>query len=168
MSTFLISDLDEQSRAVFNPAFLSLIIAIASDGYYEETKEELPILLTYLILPVVLHVRTRERLPSIITTSMGVWLERNPSVLAELSDRVTDSKMIVNSAIIFGCSNRVLELSTSSYRIKSGKYSKTTPKFVSSLSDDCQLALKTARYLGRWFGLSGSPQTILALWGYTV
>src|SRR5699024_3486690 len=87
---------------LLNPAFGATIITAAARGYQDEKEEGLPFVLSFLILPIVLHKLTRDALPSSIRTSIPAWLQRNPEARVLFAERVVSLRPHTREAILFG------------------------------------------------------------------
>src|SRR5689334_22312029 len=77
-----------EERTSLNPAFLALTIRSSADGYCGETNDALPVALAFLAAPLALHRTTRDSLPSIISTSMAIWLQDHPFLREGFPDRI--------------------------------------------------------------------------------
>jgi hypothetical protein len=64
---------------LLNPAFCAAIIYIAIFEYQKKSTGAFPFTLSYLLLPIILHKNTRERVSS--RTNMATWLQRNSDSL---------------------------------------------------------------------------------------
>ena len=59
-----------EERNLLNPGFCATLLWYAAQGYASERKMPMAIELSFLVLPLVLHLETRESLPRAITTSL--------------------------------------------------------------------------------------------------
>ena len=62
---------------LFNPAFCGQIIRIVVQSYNQNSNKKFPFALVFIILPILLHKETRERMPKSIRTYFLVWIEEN-------------------------------------------------------------------------------------------
>ena len=84
---------------LLNPAFCSSIIYHVILEYQKKAKRGFPFTLIYLILPIILHKSTRERITS--RTNMVVWIQRSPDVLVGFSERAKSLVPFANESVEF-------------------------------------------------------------------
>ena len=70
---------------LLNPAFCAIILYTAVFEYQKKSKDGLPFPLLYLVLPIILHKSTRNRVNS--KTNMVIWVQRNPDALVGFPER---------------------------------------------------------------------------------
>jgi hypothetical protein len=151
-----------EEEALFNPAFLSLLLREAAKQFDERSGgRALPATLGYLITPVALHGPTRQALPTYVTAQMGEWVRAHPALLVDLAARARRLRPLVSTAACFGLRHGVLEREAGALR--AGKI-KRRPKGMDKSADveDC---LARAGFLGRWFSGQADATTTLAIWG---
>jgi hypothetical protein len=153
-----------EERALLNPSFFSLLFWHAATGHMAEGGAGLPFATSFLVLPLVLHRETRESLPKMVTTSLPVWLDENPLVRARLAER---SRMLVpytKEALMFGGMRGFLTITADVVSAEQGWKRKVSAELRRS-SDEVRSCAKKADFIGRWFGRTGSPTTVMALMG---
>jgi hypothetical protein len=91
---------------LLNPVCCALFLRKAIDGYARESQSGLPYALSMLVLPFVLHKRTREALPARLTTTLAVWTQRNPELLLELPRRLHTLDAYYREAMIWGLARK--------------------------------------------------------------
>ena len=85
---------------LLNPSFCAILLYSATFEYQKKAKNNsMPFPLLYLVLPIILHKSTRNRVNS--RTNMVVWLQRNPDVLVGFADRTKNLIGFTNEAIEF-------------------------------------------------------------------
>lgn len=149
---------------LFNPAFCALLLRHAVKDYARERGEGMPLGLAALVLPVVLHGRTRDALPASTITHLHAWLEDNPEVQVGLAQRVDSMAPYTREATLFALQRRVLSVADGLLTAPSVRLQAYTPD-PGSEAESC---IRRAGFLGRWFAKNGSPATVLALWGLRV
>ena len=77
-----------EERRLLNPAYCGLLVAAAAVGHEREVHRGLPYIYAYLVLPLVLHPETRERLPNSVATKLVTWTERNSELVAGIPRRM--------------------------------------------------------------------------------
>src|SRR4051812_392663 len=79
-----------EGRRLLNPAFAGILLLRTAQGFIKEAKSDFLFVYLYLVLPLVLHPETRERLPHTIVTKLVTWAERNGDLVAMLPRRVSE------------------------------------------------------------------------------
>ncbi len=145
---------------LLNPAFCARILYGVIDGYEKEKKEKFPFLLSYLVLPIVLHKKTRQRIKTI--TKMQVWLQRNQELLIDFSKRAKSLVSITNEAIEFLLQYQVIIIDGANISIKN----KLKQAKLKDIEDEEMLGcFETALALGKWFARNGTVENIYQSWG---
>ncbi len=148
-----------EQAALFNPAFLAVVLAAASRGAHEGGG--LPWSLAFLVVPLVLHRPSREALPGRTTTSLPVWLERNPQARVGFSQRAGDLAPLTREAARLGLAAGSLRLTGD--RLHPGIVRRRTKAVRASAErDDC---LSRAEFAGRWLAGNGDVVTVFGLFG---
>lgn len=145
---------------LLNPAFCSSIIYHVVFEYQKKTKRGLPFTLVYLILPIVLHKSTRDRITS--RTNMVVWIHKYPDVLIGFPGRAKSLVPFTNEAVEFLLHQSILEITHTELNIV-----KTLSKAkINDITDQEILeCYNKAEHVGRWFALMGAEENIYAAWG---
>ena len=81
---------DERNTIVanlFNPAFCGEIIRIVANSYNKHTINKFPFAFSFIVLPILLHKQTREKMPRTIRTYFFAWVEENDSLFFDFSKR---------------------------------------------------------------------------------
>lgn len=148
---------------LFNPAFTSLLLAKTLAGYAGNEPAGMPIALSYLVLPIILHPDIRDRLPRAASTSMYGWIAENPHLKAVFPGRARKSIPFTQEAIRFGILYGKLAVTGPSLVVGTRKFSLSA--VPPDATDEVRVCLQKAAFLGRWFAETDSPHTILATWG---
>lgn len=157
------SERSPEEAALLNPALVAVILVRAAEGYYSEVGSGLPFALTFLVPPVVLVRPTRERLPRQTRTSLPAWLEENPDVRLRFADTAAAMAPVVREGFVFGCTHGVLGLDGGV--VVAGKLKRGASSVLQSTTDEVQDVIARSTFLGRWYALAGTPETVMALWG---
>lgn len=150
---------------LFNPAFCATLIAKATDEYQKKAHRPLPYSLTYLLLPVVLHGRTREALPGSTITSLLSWIQDNREHLTDFAVRVRRLRRITREALLFGTQHGSLAINTDGGIVVGAKRRSPTEKRTELFTEEVRECVDRAGFLGRWFAVAGTTATIFAAWG---
>lgn len=145
---------------LLNPAFCSSIIYHVILEYQKKAKRAFPITLVYLILPIILHKVTRERITS--RTNMVVWIQKNPDVLIAFPSRAKSLVPFANESVEFLLQQNILEIMHSEISVI-----KTLSKAkIDSIADrEILECFNRAEHVGRWFAQMGAEENIYAVWG---
>jgi hypothetical protein len=157
---------EERPREVanlFNPAFTSLLLSRTLGGYTSGDAPGMPLVLTYLVLPIVLHPDTRDALPRAASTTMYGWIAEHPHLKALFPARARRSVPFTQEAIRFGIMYGKLAITADALGPGALRYAQSA--MPPDATDDVRLCLQKAAFLGRWFAETESPRTILATWG---
>lgn len=146
---------------LLNPAFCGRIIYHAIKTYSTESKRPMPFPLVYLILPMVLHRKTRERIKSI--TQMHLWIQANPDVLIGFASRTKNMVKITNEAVEFLMQSGLVTLSINAELDISQLFKPlSTTKYVNAEIGEC---INKSSNVAKWFVKAGKVETIYASWG---
>lgn len=147
---------------LLNPAFASLLIRSAAHGYTRDDPSGLPLTLAYLLLPIVLHRKTRESLPRTTKTRVHTWLQANQHILAGFAERASQMVPYTREALLFGAQQSIFVLNASARLDVTTVRLRSVQRAESLEVGEC---LSRAELLGRLFARAGDSATILAMWG---
>jgi hypothetical protein len=99
-----------EGRRLLNPAFTGVLLLRAAQGFVKEAESDLPFIYSYLVLPLVLHPETRERLPQAIVTRLATWAERNGDLVTILPRRVGELAQATREGIFAISTNGLVTL----------------------------------------------------------
>jgi hypothetical protein len=150
---------------LFNPAFCAVLLAKTVDAYSSTRGQGLPFELVFLVLPIVLHERTRSTLPRTITTPLLAWIETNQAELVGFPERARRLVPVTREAVMFGLAHEVMRMEDDATVSLGEAGIISTPSALRSLSVDVQECFKKSYFLGRWLAGAGTSATIMASWG---
>lgn len=156
-----------EERHLLNPAFCSTLLWHAAIGATENqnsSRSSLSYIEAFLILPLTLHKSTRDSLPIRINSSLPVWVSENPLVVASLPARTRAIVPHTKEALVFGASGELYQFEGDQLQVNAGKASGIS-SMLRRTSDEVQQCNKKARFLGKWFTRTGTPETIFTLLG---
>ena len=151
----------EEERSLFNPAFLAAVLAFCAKGYFEQTGRSLPLPLAVVGVVLALTPSFRSEKPKSTRTVLSAWINEHPDHRIRLSQRAPFFVDAVRQAVLFGCRYGALRVDQDASLV-AGTFKK------SKINEDVMAILKTADFVGRWFGMTGAPSTVMALWGVTL
>lgn len=154
----------QEDRALFNPAFIALLIARFVAAYQKTDGTAAPMSLTYLATTMVLHRPTRDILPSRTSANYVAWIAQNDHIRIALPDAAKKVAPVVGEGLLFALVNGVCVLTPPVMIGVGGKAPKTR---ISGRTQEVISCQRAAEFLGRWFARAGNEATILALMGVT-
>jgi hypothetical protein len=152
---------------LFNPAFCGLLIACTSSEFTKKIGGPLPFALAFLILPIILHQKTRKALPATTVTSLMAWSQDNREIMINFPDRVRRLSGITRESILFGAGQNALWLDENGNIKKGNKLLAPTAKRAPLLTGETEECIERSAFLGRWLASAGTTATIYAAWGIT-
>jgi hypothetical protein len=145
---------------LLNPAFSASVIYSVICEYQKQGGKSFPFVLIYLILPIILHKTTRERINS--GTNMIVWIQKFPDVLINFPLRARSMISFANEAIEYLLLHKIIILNGSNISISRTLSKASMQKTTDGEMLDCY---KKSEHLGRWFARVGVEENIYAAWG---
>lgn len=143
---------------LLNPAFCGEVIRRAVVSFNDNEKEtKFPFILTFLILPIVLHKRTRQKMPMRSSTYFHSWVEENEALFIGFADRARQMLPYTKEAISFLMIQNAISLDEQG-TIEVSSYRKATPR--GEKVEEINEIYKKAELLGKWLRLTGNTQTI--------
>jgi len=152
---------------LFNPAFCAAVLGYAARGFTAELATGLPWLLTFVILPIILHKPTRGVSPKTKSTKFHTWIENNPAIRIGFAERASNMVPHVREAIIFGISVRMLvcDVNGTLFPGPAIPPGSAIPKGVVGDSEEVLECLRRARVLGGVLARAGADHTVWAMLG---
>lgn len=146
---------------LLNPAFCGEILLRAVTQYRTTSGRAFPYALAFLVLPIVLHKRTRESIPPRTRQQLHAWLQEHQDVRVGFSERAKEMVPFTNETVIFLLQLNQLSISDRGELFISRR-SRTRRVQTTAEIDDCY---SKASLIGRWFARSGAVENIFAMWG---
>lgn len=147
---------------LLNPAFCSIVLKESVYGYQRESGNNMPFVLAFLVLPLILHRPTRDVLPRSVATKFHSWIHSNQSILVGFHDRTRSLVNFTKEAIYWSMHSGILIVDDNGGLFTPKVKTKT---FNFPESSDAESCIKNAYFLGRWLTRSGEPSTIYAILG---
>lgn len=137
-----------------NPALCSLIIFHFCLGYEKTNTLGTPFPLIIIVLPIVLSNDLSSSFDNTsIRTGFFGWIEKTPSIILNISDRINDSNEFIKPAIEYGLFKNIFAIN--------GKGNlKTVQKSIKNKKYNFSHLFKHAERLGSWMGEVNSVKTI--------
>jgi hypothetical protein len=143
---------------LLNPAFCGEVIRRTVISFNENDKgSAMPFVLAFLILPIVLHKRTRQKMPLRSSTYFHSWVEENEAVFIGFADRAKQMMPFTREAILFLMVQQAMTVDEDGF-VYASRYKKAIPRGANT--EEINEIYKKAELLGKWLRLTGNPQTI--------
>ena|ERR1700728_4705124 len=154
-----------EERRLLNPAFASALVIRAVYGFTKETRSGLPFVYAYLVLPLLLHPDTRERLPQTVVTKLVTWTERNGDVVAPVPQRVRELAPATRESLLLASIAGLIDLDRTA-EIQPVLAERELVRFErSSASPEITACMRKAYFLGRWLATAGTVPTVMTALG---
>lgn len=145
---------------LLNPPFCAEILRRCFFAYEKQVGDYFPYPLTFLVLPIVLHKKTREMISSKTRDHLDAWLHKHQEVRIGFAERAKQLIPITNEALTFLLNSDSVEVND---------YAKLIMKDYSpnKINEDNEVSdcFKKSEIVGKWFAKSGNPITIYTMWG---
>ncbi len=144
---------------LLNPAFCGEILRVMIQAYEKETKKTMPFEIAFLVLPLVLHKKSRDTLPKTISKNFYEWLEENTMTKISLVSKIKDLLPYTREAILFLIYHNAIKISDNG-ELEFVKYRKSSLNYIND--SEVQEIYKKSQMLGKWLSKAGSTKTIYA------
>jgi len=147
---------------LFNPAFCAEILRRAIKKYTKYSTRAMPYPIMFLILPLVLHKETRDKIEYGSKQNFSNWLNNNSEVLIHFNKIASDLVPITKNSFWFLLEQEKISLDEKG-SIQVVNYNiHDTIDDVHNESTEC---FKKAETVGRWFAKTKKIETIFTLLG---
>lgn len=144
---------------ITNPALSSFILWSFLQGY-ESNKQGCPFHLLFLPLPLVLSENIRHEFKRAnAATGLQTWINRNQKSLLRIPESVEKTSHLTKEAIIFGCSNKILQFQNDGTVVSMSKG--IFKKNLNELSEELKDMESASKKLGKWLSQTNSLTNIL-------
>ena len=147
---------------LINPAFSASLIYLVIKEYSKKRNEGLPFSLTYLILPILLHKKTRGIVNS--RSNMVKCIQENQEILVGFSKRANSLIDFTNEAIEFLLSRKVIVFEDDKIKICASISLKTLSD-IEEKDEEIKDCFIKAGNLGRWFLDMKTEENVYIAWG---
>lgn len=148
----------ERSRPtadVLNPAIVAVCIAWCSRRYENDRAQAMPWELAFLVVPLVLHRKTRSAYPRSSATHFTKWINKNPEAMARFALNAASFSPYVREGLRYGLRSGALVL-TSDCGLSAELSQKVKFEHESELREIATAAALT----GAWFARAGSAENV--------
>lgn len=152
---------------LLNPAFIGALLRTTVKAYVDETQRGMPFEVAFLVLPFCLHPTTANRLPArAASTPLHTWLQReeNRDVLVGIGERSSALVPFTREALLFASLRGVIVFDDAGL-LRPGVVNLRGITGYRSSGEEVRQALRCAEFMGRWFALAGTTETIFTILG---
>jgi hypothetical protein len=151
----------EPEEALFNEAYLGLLIALAARHYEDKSSgAAMPWALAFIVVPLVVHRSIREELPGSTAARLSNWISSQPVVYAGFAQRAVALTPFVRRGLRYALRSQAITISDGGIRSRIA-----VRKYTGLASADAQDAGRQAAFLGRWFASIGDVPAIFGQLG---
>lgn len=150
----------EITANLLNPAFCSEIIRVCVSAYKLEKNSNFPFALTFLVLPLILNNRIRERLPKTKKNTIHGWINKNEDLKIGLADNISSFIPFTKETIMFALSHNTIGIDEFGNIDIKPRSLKLKPE-----DEEIKSCIKKAEIIGKIFSKSGNPLTIYSIFG---
>lgn len=160
------SERPAEEAAHFNPAFCGELISRSARDYTATRGTPIPLALTFLILPLVLHPGTRRVLPSKASTTFESWCANHQDLLVGVPERVLALRPVTREALLFLTQLQALQVTRDGIFLgPSPMRLPAKPKHTTPEIDEIR---RRAGLVGRWFASQPAVAPVLQAMGITL
>lgn len=154
----------QEEAHLFNPAFCCAVLTLSISTYATRGVARMPFPLAFLVLPIILHKRTRENLPRSTATSLAAWMQQNQEARLLFHERLMAMKPYTKEAVCFGVQYKWLELQNNGELSATQSMARIKAQ-TDALNGEAKECVAKAALVGKWFSLAGTTETVMTLWG---
>jgi len=149
---------------LLNPAFCGEVIRRSANSYNKATNSNFPFAFSFIILPILLHKETRDRMPKTTRSYLFAWVEDNEDLFYNFSLRAKQMVPFTKEAILFLIQNELVEIDNKGQLIVTPKRIK---KFSGEDLDEVNTILKKSEMLGKWLSHNSSINSVFSFFRIT-
>lgn len=146
---------------LYNPALIAVVQSEAARGYFGRSSDGMPLPLVFSASAIALFGHLRSDLPSSTRTHLAKWITDNPEFRPEFQRLVRSLVPPLREGLLFALAHNQIQFEGSNVLAQGRRRS-----LPGSLSQETRSILRTAEFIGRWFGATGSTSTTLSLLGF--
>ena len=150
-----------ETKYLLNPAFCSRLLYAAIVEYESKSGKSMPFPLIYLILPLVLHKRTREKINSKI--KLLNWTQSNQELLIGFQPRAKGLVEITNESVEFLLCSGIVQINDMGEIIKDPSKQKLSETMF--LNTEISQCINKSKHIARWFIGAGTTENVFACLG---
>jgi hypothetical protein len=150
-----------EELALFNPAYVAVLIARVIEGARREVDVDPMLPVALVATAIALDEQVRSTLTMTIRSHLGAWKYSNPAAVSRVPLLCRIHQASFRRGLMFGIRHRLIALDGANIAFGTTSIRKS----LSGFSEDVEASQRAAFYLGRWLSSSGSAASVLALLG---
>jgi hypothetical protein len=148
-------DRSQPSANVLNPAIVAVCIAWCARRYGDDRGEPMPWELAFLVVPLVLHRKTRTAYPRSAATHFAKWANENAEVLARFPENASSFVPYVREGLRYGLRSGSLQLTAGATLT-----ARIPPHTKLTGGTELREIATSAALTGAWFARAGSVESV--------
>ena len=149
---------------LLNPAFCGEIIRRTAGSYNKATNSNFPFEYCFLVLPILLHKQTRDRMPKTTRSYLFAWVEDNNDLFFNFPIRAEQMVPFAKEAVVFLLQNNFIELDAKNQITVMGKRVK---RYKGDDLNEVETILKKSEMLGKWFSHNSNINSVYSFFRIT-
>ena len=146
---------------LYNPALVALTIEEAARGHRERSSDGMVLPLVYATVTIGLFGHLRAELPRTTRTHFATWITNHPEFRPEFQRLLKGGLPALRAGLLFGLGHGTVVLDAAKVSALGNRR-----RLPDALSGETSEILAASRFVGRWYGKTGSPSTTLSLLGF--
>lgn len=149
---------------LLNPAFCGEVIRRTAKSFNEHTDKHFPFALAFLVLPILLHMETRQRMPRTTASYLFTWVEENDDLFFNFAKRARDMTPYTKESLMFLLQNKLIVLD------EAGGISVPPRKEKKLKNEDTaefDVIMSKAKMLGKWFSFNSNVNSVYSFFRIT-
>ena len=145
---------------LLNPPFCGEVLRRCFFSYENESLKPFPFPLSFLVLPLILHKKTREKFSLKTRDSLDAWIHKNQEIRIGFSERAKELIPITNEALIFLFQSGNLRIGKEGL-LELKNYQPKSIKEENEVSE----CFKKSQKVGTWFSNAGNATSVFTILG---
>jgi hypothetical protein len=149
---------------LLNPAFCGEIIRRTARAYNKSTNTKFPFAFTFIVLPILLHKKTRERMPTTTRSYLFAWVEDNEDIFYDFSKRAKSMVPFTKESLLFLLQNNLIKVD------KNGQIEiieRRMKRFKGDDLEEINSILKKSEMLGKWLSSNSNVNSVYSFFRIT-
>lgn len=149
---------------LLNPAFCGEVIRRTADTYNKATNTNFPFAFIFIVLPIILHKDTRDRMPKTTRSYLFAWVEDNEDLFYNFSIRARQMVPFAKESILFLLQNNLIEIDDKGQIIV---LTKRIKRFSGDDLEEVNSILAKSEMLGKWLSNNSSINSVYSFFRIT-
>lgn len=155
---------------LLNPAFCGYLLSLGIKGYTEQAQENAPYVFPFIMLPLVLHKPTREKLPKKVgRKTFLTWIDEQEIidiVKIDFAERAKNLVPYVKEALLFAIKHNIIELTNAGMLISKNE-NINTRRYINK-TEEIEECIEISEKCGKLIAKAGNFNMVMISLGVTV